>query len=573
MNQNGNGSGPIGHGPAHGRRDQRRRQFGRLDRRALLIRVPVVVVLGAAVAAGVAFDGAPDDSTGRQGADRIEASSMAPVAMPQSPPADRGASTWYCAAGTSADDGAVDHVVSVQNAGDDDADVRLTIYGGEMLDADAPTGPAAVEDMRVPAGRTTEVRLTDEVDTPLSAALVEVTRGDVAVGHQVEGPPGSGSGPCATVASPTWHLAWSSTARDARDLVVLFNPFPTGAVVDARFMTDEGPREPVRYQALPIPAESVVALDVGADVAGADHVAATFEVRSGRVVVDRVQAFDGSFGIEGLALGLGVPAPASRWVFADGEASSAGLGQPDPSTQARPRADEHGDTSDESADPRDDGDAAVTTERIVVYNPGEVRAEVDVTVVPAPGDGADELDRVELPPFSLGVGPGRFAVVDYGDHDRVVPGVPHATIVASTNGRPVVAQRVTIDEGPEEDGSRPGEITAAPGAPASATTWRLPLGAALGGDGGRTEVVVFNPDAGDAVDLRIDPASAAAEGAAGTVAPGERLAVPLPDGAPRQGIEVVADGPVVVEYVVRADDGRRIAAGPAIPSADGIATL
>jgi hypothetical protein len=42
------------------------------------------------------------------------------------------------------------------------------------------------------------------------------------------------------------------------------------------------------------------------------------EARVGRLVVDRIQTFDGSLGPRGMDVTLGVPAPQRVWVFPDG---------------------------------------------------------------------------------------------------------------------------------------------------------------------------------------------------------------------------------------------------------------
>ena len=354
--------------PAHGRRDRRRPVWGRADRRSLVTRLPVVLVLGAAVVGAVVVDAARERADGT-----VAGAEDTSAVMPVSPPTERGTSTWYCAAGTAVDDGFADHTVSIQNATDDDLIATVTVYAGDLVApvtpaegetttattappastttstsapatpvpaapglAPTPTEPVA-EQVDLPAGTTTSVRLADVVEAPLAAALVEVDGADVAVEHRIAGPHGADAGPCSTFASPTWHFAWGTTARDARDIVVFFNPFPSSATVDARFVTGDGGREPVRFQGFPVPPGSVVGVDIGDDVTAADQVAASFRVRSGRVVVERLQEVDGSFGLEGLDIALGTPSPGTAWVFADGEASSAALGPPDPTNGERPR--------------------------------------------------------------------------------------------------------------------------------------------------------------------------------------------------------------------------------------------
>ena len=553
--------------PAHGRRDRRRPARGRRDPRSLATRVPVVLVLAAAVAGAVALDAGQDPPDGAGASGGGAAHSVDSPVMPATPGPSAESSTWYCAAGTSDEGGFADHTVTIQNPSDDDLEATLTVYRGAVLSPtsageatadDAATVPV-VDEVRVPAGERVAVRLADVVAAPLTAALVEVDGGDVAVEHRVSGEHGEDAAPCATFAAPTWHFAWGSTARDAREVVVLFNPFPSAATVDASFVTEDGRRAPVRFQGLPVPPGSVVGVDLGDDVTRADQVAATFRVRSGRVVAERLQQYDGSLGPEGLALTLGTPGAGTGWVFPDGEASAASPATPAP---------------EDRADPREDRDALVTTERIVVYNPGDERAEVDVTAVPTG-------DALAPQPFSLSIGPGRYEIVDYGGQQRIEPGVAHATVVRSTNGQGVVAERVLLDEGPvpseARDGTpRPGELSVAIGARLAATAWRLPSVGDVGGDGRTAEIVVFNPDADatrtvDVTMTAADPDESLISPPPVDVAPGQRVAIALDAEAVAAAgdVAVAADGPVVVERVVRSADGRRVSAQPAIPVAAG----
>ena len=72
---------------------------------------------------------------------------------------------------------------------------------------------------------------------------------------------------------------------------------------------------------------------------------AQVDVGRGRLVVDRIQTFDGTDpAYEGITLGLGAPTPAEVWIFPDGMV--------------------------------DDG----ITEQIVVFNPSDEVAEVEVEV-------------------------------------------------------------------------------------------------------------------------------------------------------------------------------------------------
>lgn len=587
-----------------GRRGRVRGRIGRRvalvrvrhDRHHLLTRLRVMAVLGAMVAVAVAIDGGGRDGGARAGGATEPAggTGLRPAAlMPGAAPGVEGPSTWFCAAGTAGDDGMADHTVLMFNAGETDAEAVLTVVPGtltgdvgatsEATAAEEGTTPSSsttstttdgagdlpepvVETVEVPAGERVDVRLSDHVEAQMAAALVEVQGGEVVVEHRIKGEHGGDTGPCATTTASTWHLAWGTTARDARDIVVVFNPYPTDVTVDAVFTNEEGRRAPVRFQGLPVPAGSVVGIDVGLDVTRSDHVAATFEAHGGRVVVERLQELDGSLGARGLSLALAVPEAAQTWVLADGGADAPAA------TEA--------------------GDAVTTTERLVVYNPGEERAEAQVQLVPAPDE------QVPPPPaFGLSVAAGGYQVVDVGGEDRLPAGAAHATVVRSTNGQPVVVERVTADHPPDPaDGSGDSGgsgTTATSGSPLVAGRWAFAT-VADPTAGARTEFVVFNPDPQEAVEVRVvlrrqtssgdddeddedDDTHVAAEDPLDPVSvpPGGRavIEVDAERAAAARAALVDAGGPVVVERVVRLTDGRRRSMRPGLPLASTAVVL
>ena len=286
------------------------------------------------------------------------------------------------------------------------------------------------------AGEQVRFRLADVVQAPLAAAIVELdpetpltvpppTRATepaeppaATVEHEVRGPRGADTAPCTARSAATWHFAWGATTRDADEQLVLFNPFPNDVAVDAVFSTDRGVREPQRWQGLTVPARSVVAVDVGDDVTRRDHVAASLHVRGGRLVVARVQAFDGQLGAAGMSVATGVPEAGLDWSFAEGRVEP--------------------------------GDAA----RIVLYNPGTTVAEMEVVVEV----GEEEVDY-QPEPFGVTVRPGRYEVLDLAEQARVPKGLAQTVQVRSTNGVPVVVERVTgtpdPGAGPSVDGHPP----------------------------------------------------------------------------------------------------------------------
>ncbi len=503
-------------------------------------RLPFIVLLLAAIGAAI-WQVRTDDDRGTATAGAVDGVSGPASGMPAAADAGALASTWYCAAGTGDAGGMADQSVTVFNPGDRSVGVAVTVYGGVLASSSPTTAEVAQAPPAAPppgargfvlAGRDrVELRLGDLVPAPLVAALVEASGGPVVVEHRVTGPHGVDVGPCASATAPVWHLASGATTRDAREVVVLFNPFPTDAIVDITFETDAGSREPVRFQGFPVTAGTVVGVDIGDDVAREAQVSATLRTRAGRVVAERLQEFDGSLGPEGLAVALGVPEASTAWAFPDGVVDDS------------------------------------RTERIVVYNPGDERAEVEVQVIPTSDEPAPQ-------PFRLSIRAGTFAAVDYGAEDRVVPGVEHATLVRSTNGVPVVAERVMTGAGEPAGARAAGDVAAGPGAVVAATRWAFP--SSTRGKEAGLRFVVFNPDPERSVPVTLLAASDGQEdpvggGRATAVAPRGRIALDADVDWPSWVVE--ADAPVVVERVLVGEGGLALAAGVGIPSVDGSAPL
>lgn len=434
-------------------------------------RLPFLAIVGLAVAGAVlASEGGGHDNDDPAGA----GARLDPAAAIESP-----SSTWFCAGGSAAGapgEGFADHSVIV-TAGPARVTGRVTVIAGDRAPASSAgaeatsssssssststtttttTRPGASTTAAVGAGmqgaadeadgeqrfsiapgEQARIRLADLVQAPLAAAIVELdpetaltvpppTRAvepgeppPATVEHEVRGPRGADTAPCTARSADTWHFAWGATTRDADEQLVLFNPFPNDVAVDAVFSTDSGLREPQRWQGLTVPARTVVAVDVGEDVTRRDHVAATLHVRGGRLVVARVQAFDGQLGSAGVSLATGVPEAGTDWAFAEGRVESGHVSS------------------------------------IILYNPGEDVAELEVVVELAPG----AADGYRPEPFGVTVRPGRYESLDLAEQDRVPKGVPHTVRVRATNNVAVVAERITgtpdPSAGPAFDGRPP----------------------------------------------------------------------------------------------------------------------
>lgn len=310
---------------------------------------------------------------------------------------------WYCAAGTLG--GVADHTVTVRNVGDAPASGDVTVF----IDREETSGDAQVP-FSVGVGEEAKVHLAEAVGErgedmeTLAAALVESEVGQVVAEHEVGGEQGSARGPCAPHGQSQWNFAWGDTSRDVRDVLVLFNPFPSDVVVDGRFATADGERKPVRWTALVVPARKVIAIDVGDDVSRRDHVAASIQARNGSLVVERLQIFTEGDGDDDQRE----------------ERLRLALGQ-QPSVSPR---------LDTATAPADWSRSAVA-----VYNPSGETAQVQVTPAITGPDG-------EAGPSQVSLGPGEVWLLDRPTGQISTRLGWDSAAVRSKNGVPIVAERV-----------------------------------------------------------------------------------------------------------------------------------
>ena len=522
-------------------------------------RLTALVLLAGAIAGGLVVQASEDAPV--PGA--AYPSPRAGVALPVARTEPTLGSTWFCAGGTGRDGGSADHVVLIANPTDRARTATLTVLAGTVATAPSPedvaagststetTAPTtttttsatpttsttlapkpspAEREVEVPAQSRVEVRLADITQSQLVGAVVEVDGGEIAVEHAVTGPLGRATAPCSTTASPTWSFPWGVTARGARELLVFMNPFPDDATVDIDFATDEGVRDTARFQGFVVPGRSVVGAFIDQDVTRKQQVSAHVRVRGGRLVIDRIQQLDGTDGREGITLGLGVPTPAETWVFPTGE-TGPGL-----------------------------------TEQVVVFNPTEEVAEVEVE---ARLD--DPANNGTPEPFELTVAPGRYAIVDVHNEERVPAGVGHSLIVRSLNGVPIAAERVNSGADPAP---RRG-ITSTTGSPFGASTWYFAGG---GPTPSRDEyLVLVNASIDDPVTFSVTGFSGgqtiAIQDLQGqTIAPGARVVIRLGDKIERENLPVVvtANGPIVAERGLYRIGGGGISQAMGIPLAEDL---
>jgi hypothetical protein len=527
----------------------------------------VIVILLALVVAGFVIDRAEDEEV--VAVDR----QVSPTDFPMAPAEGAVGSTWFCAGGTADEEGFADHVVTMLNTSQRPLEVDLTAFAGIIappavdpdaaeLDPEAEEEPAEEEPAEeepaddgdpdtedaagaaaaptepvtraIEVGPRSRVRLAlrEMVTAPVASVLVEAVGDGLVVEHEVSSVHGIDAKPCSTAASDEWHFAWGTTAREARELLVLFNPFPDDAIVEGVFSTEDTVREPGRFAGgLVVPARSTVGIDLGDDVTRREQVAATLRTRTGRIVVDRIVRLDDEDGDRGLTVQLGVPAAQQAWVYPEGLVSET------------------------------------ASETFFVYNPTEQLAEAEIAFTL---DRAAELGIPE--PVALSIPPGEHVRVDMAEDGRLPAGAPHSAVVRSANGVPVVAERVL---GARDAVNRGLSVTT--GSPVEATEWTFAAGSTAKPSAQSVTLVNLDPQVLTEIDVlalvggREVPVSELQDV---VIEPGERLNVDLtPRIANRADLAIVvrATEPVVVERVLvqtgRKQRGFSLAVG--IPSPDG----
>jgi hypothetical protein len=233
-------------------------------------------------------------------------------------------SSWFCAEGTSTPDGRADETVVIASVADTRIDATVTVMLGGLT-------PMVSRTVHVAPRREARVHLADLVVAAEPAVVVEVVGGQAAVVHEVAANGDIATEPCARGASTDWYFAAGTTLKGAQQYIVLFDPFGDDAIVDLTFLTDDGVQEPDALQAVVVPRRSRVSIPVADSLPRQRDVAVHVHARSGRVVADRTQLFDGTasdgeVARKGIALSLGAEAPAHEWNLAYGTTTSGEAG-------------------------------------------------------------------------------------------------------------------------------------------------------------------------------------------------------------------------------------------------------
>jgi hypothetical protein len=362
--------------------------------------------------------------------------------VPVAAPASALSTSWFCAGATDGRVPAAPGRVVIANSGPRAVPARVTVVSN--------VGTDRTLSLDVPAFGTSSVPETVKAGAPWVGAIVDVDAGQVAVGQEITGALGDSISPCATSGSNTWYFPSGSTLVNSDTVISLINPYPADSIVDLSFTTNEGVEAPEDYQGLDVPPRSMIAVDLRSHLRRRPAIATTVSVRtgslvawesawtvppkSGAVVVGTPAAnnpfADPSAPVAGLSVTLGAPSAGTRWVWADGVAGNG------------------------------------VDERYVVYNPGSATADIRLSL---------DLQQYAAEPFNLSIGGYQTVEIVSSEEARIPAGVPHAAVLTSLNGVPVVAER-TVAAAPGEGASGPATRSSSK----SGTSAQYGLGGMLG---------------------------------------------------------------------------------------------
>jgi hypothetical protein len=463
-----------------------------------------LAVIAALLVAGGLVDRAVEDRPARE-----TAAGDAPV--PMAAPASAASSAWYCSGATANQGGVADGTVVIANPGDRRLTAAVTVFPSQ--------GDIRTTSVDVAPARRATVRLAEVATAPHASALVELDGGGAVVELATTGPLGDSVAACASSASGQWLFAEGVTTRDATELLTLFNPFPEDAVVDFAFSTEEGQSTPQALTGLSVRGRSMAVVNVGDYVQRREGVASRISARTGRLIVHRLQTYDGTGGPTGMSVTLGAAAEGDVWYFPEGVVGE-GRG-----------------------------------ERFQVFNPSPQEAEVEVAL---------GLDEGEAEPLRLTVPRESRVTVDAANEARIPKGVGHAVTVRSTNGVGVVAERTMHAAAPGRAG-----VSHMLGARLATLSWATAAGQA--DDAVDEWLVVQNPGptpVSFSVTVLVDGARVTPEALQGlAVAPGSRRPVRVVDAVRGTATPVVVTGtaPVVVERDLYRARGPGLGMGVAVP--------
>ncbi|MEO6988229.1 MAG: DUF5719 family protein [Aquihabitans sp.] len=493
---------------------------------------------------------------------------------------------WYCSGGTAmGEDGKAELSVVIANAAAAPTTADVTVVDDDGGEESTTIG--------VPAYGRTRVTASEVLKAEWVGMTVEVLGGEIAVEREVVGPNGYDVSPCSSHAATEWFVPSGSTVIGAEEYLLLYNPFPAATSVDITFATDEGALAPRPLQGLTVAGRSVRLVPTDSLPARRAEISTHVQVRSGRLVVDRLQIYDGSGDAMGSDGDDAVTSPPPR-----GLASSSAIPQ----------------ASLTWVFPQGRNDQEVRNQ-VALYNPGTNTAEVDVIVT-----FEDPARMPEVEPVAVTIPPGEQRLVDLTDVVGIENGLDYTIGLVSFGidgapAQPVVAELLTfnwlrelspqpppdgeaggeqppsddVDELPPDDGDSTGDgappeelagvefvpgFSVVPGAPVAASEWILP---SRGGTPTRgANVVVANPSLTTVevtVEAVVGGRRQAVEGATVKIPPRDRRSLNLTTIGPSAALVISADGAVVVQATSVSTAGLGSSGALASPLPDAVMVL
>lgn len=479
------------------------------------VAVASLVLVGAVIAIVAWFPGHEDVSESRV------------LRAPLSASVGTEGGSWYCAArDVGAGDTPIKHTVFLSAPGESTAEVRL--------DGFSESDRVGSVQVSVEPDTTTAVDVGSQLGAPALSVMAE-SDAPLVVEHRISFDGGADQAPCSTFSSDRWYFPVVVTTRDATARLNLFNPFPGDASVDIEAALETGVRAPEELSGIVVPSGTTKVVELEKYLERHEQFALTVQNRSGGVVAELAQRFDGSNEkrpVEGLRLVPGSRTTALRWSFAGG-----------------------------FADPG-------ASELLVMMNPSD--SEVDATAQLIPFGGVEVMPE----PFHSAVPARRYAMIDLAEDPRVPASSFHAIDLEVSGRRSIVAGRsidVTAESTDKDVSALRATATAGTAASAgvsvSARDW-LAGGLAVSGSVDGT-VFVHNPGSRPtevAVVAILD--GGAGEPVEYELPPGESVAVDLSSlGAAEDSFaaEVHASAPVVVERLLVFPRIPDISLQPAVP--------
>jgi hypothetical protein len=414
--------------------------------------------------------------------------------------------TWFCPGG-SGEGGLAVVGLEIVNAGTEPATGEVTVLG-------STAGDQSTIQLALPPGERVSVALPELApESDWVGAVIEVDSPMVIVEQSHEGPTGTDRSTCATHTGTSFAVTDGATRvlSDGEAMtLLLLNPFQEDAVVDISFVADVGPDS---LDAIVVPGQQVVAINVTDEVTVARRVAATLDVIAGRVSVARVQTRD-SESMRGLTVTPVIPDGAEVSII-----PILGTGQ--------------------------------TIDTITVTNPDPSdAAEVDLEILT---DGSLSPDPIELT-----VRPGRTVRIDMSTETRLGELGAFSLIARSLNEIPV-AVMLESSAGLAAEGV-PG-TAAIVGIDGASNMWIAPM------EGGAGLLAIVNPSTTSiaVVDVHVVDSAGQRFVLSVELGPSRRTTIPVMEiGEGRPIVVIESTAPVVVGRDLTGFTSRQLLGGAAV---------